>query len=294
MILGQERPLQAAGKSGSTTSPQGALCLTMVDHVRRAPSAGPCAGPDSPRFVRRLPGCGSADERCSPTRPVRIRARCSFLCCLPRDRPARPWRAPTVSTHYPSDSRKRSAASSSRQACNWSPANMHGACSQAPRHSPNSSVSLPSGVVSPGRMPNRCAHVLQDALSAAQGTADRTTDPSPRLAVWLILLEKPVEGQRVLNLGRRQLQQLGDLDDRLQGHMTKVFVHHVQGRQRHRLATGIARKIRPGFPRPFRRSTYVVGSSLTIQFGSNDIQTPQDGDHIAQCVARNQWGKMPK
>ena len=66
------------------------------------------------------------------------------------------------------------------------------------------------------------AHAVEHFLAAAQAQLiDRQTH-SPHQAVRLVLLEESVEPQRVLHLGRRQLEQLGDLDHRLQRHAAQV------------------------------------------------------------------------
>ena len=114
------------------------------------------------------------------------------------------------------------AVSSSDSCATSLSANMHGAYSQAPRHSANSSVSLPSAVVSPGLHASFVAQVLEHFLAAAQGTTDRAADPGPHLAVRLVLLEEAVERQRVLHLGRREFEQLGDFDHRFQRHVAQV------------------------------------------------------------------------
>ena len=58
----------------------------------------------------------------------------------------------------------------------------------------------------------------------------------------LVLLEKAIEAQRVLHLGRGQLEQLGDLDHGLERHTAQSLVDDVQGRQGDGLPRRIARK----------------------------------------------------
>ena len=64
-------------------------------------------------------------------------------------------------------------------------------------------------------MPSRVAHVLEQLLAAAQRATERAADPDPRPAERLVLREEAVEAHRVVHLGRRELQQLGDLGHRL-------------------------------------------------------------------------------
>ena len=60
-----------------------------------------------------------------------------------------------------------------------------------------------------------------------------------------VLFKEAIKRQRVLHLGRRQLEQLGHLDNGLQGYVPQMFVHHVQRWQRHGLFRRIARKETP-------------------------------------------------
>ena len=89
---------------------------------------------------------------------------------------------------------------------------MHGAPSQAPRHSANSSVILPSAVVSPGFTSSLLTQAAEQLLAAAKHARNAAADPHALLAERVLgLAEEAVERHRVVNLGRVQLQQLGDL-----------------------------------------------------------------------------------
>src|SRR5688572_7339251 len=63
----------------------------------------------------------------------------------------------------------------------------------------------------------RMAQVIEQVVSSAKGTAYRAADPQAASAGRVVLLEVAVEREHVLHLGRRQIEQVSDLDDSLQG-----------------------------------------------------------------------------
>ncbi len=112
----------------------------------------------------------------------------------------RAWHRP-----IPSSSGPKTRPSSARAA---------GAKSQMPRHSANSTVSLPSGGRLAGLDPQPLAGVLEHLVAAAEHARERPADPDPHVADRR-LREEAVEAHRVVDLGRRDLEQLGDLGHRL-------------------------------------------------------------------------------
>src|SRR5205823_14265580 len=75
-------------------------------------------------------------------------------------------------------------------------------------------------------------------------TRQTAAHPQPRLAQRIFLrAEDAVKAHCVVDLGRAQVQQAGDLADRLQRHAPEGVLHDVQGRQRHRLLARIARDV---------------------------------------------------
>src|SRR5262249_44590353 len=60
----------------------------------------------------------------------------------------------------------------------------------------------------------------------------------------VLLAEEAVEGHRVVDLGRAEVQQVRDLADRLPRHAAQFVLHDVQGRQRDRLLARVARQVR--------------------------------------------------
>ena len=124
---------------------------------------------------------------------------------------------------------------------------MHGAPSHAPRHSAYSSDNLPSRRVVP-RLHVQLARdsFEQQLLAAAQHAGNAPADPHAMLPQRVpFLAEELVERHRVVDLGRVQLEQLGDLDDRRRRHRALRIVHDVQRRQRHRLLVRILRELGP-------------------------------------------------
>ena len=55
---------------------------------------------------------------------------------------------------------------------------------------------------------------------------------------------RTVEGHRVVDFGRAEVEQVGDLADRFERHAAQLVLDDVQRRQRHRLLARIARQVR--------------------------------------------------
>ena len=89
------------------------------------------------------------------------------------------------------------------------------------------------------------AQLVEELFAAAELTGQASAHPEPFLAERSVLLaEELVEGHGVVDLGRGEVQHVGDLADRLARHAAQLVVDEMQGRQRHRLLAGIARQVR--------------------------------------------------
>ncbi len=87
------------------------------------------------------------------------------------------------------------------------------------------------------------AGMLEQLVSPTQHARERPADPDPHVPERS-LGEKAVKAHRVVDFGRRDLQDLGDLGHRLVRDAAQVLLHKVQGRQRDRPLAGVARKER--------------------------------------------------
>ncbi len=235
---------------------------------------------------------------------------CSYVRVVCRCDEAR-RRAPPLNGSYLYFSNSASAFSCVTSAKSSSPASMQGAAiSQAPRHSANSSVSLPSAVVSPGRHASLVAHVFQQFVGPAKRAGNRTANPSSHFAVRLVLLEVAVEAQRVLHLRRSESEDIRNFDDGLQRHVAQPIVDDMQRRQRHRLLrwdtrgkNALISAIISSIDNA-RSSCSTIGlvdhfvgrcrepsvdmPRLAIQLRGDDVQTSQHGHDVAQRMPANQ------
>jgi hypothetical protein len=84
--------------------------------------------------------------------------------------------------------------------------------------------------------------MIEQLIGASQRTTDGPANPQPAATMRLILLEIAVKRQRVLHLGRREVQELRNLDDCLPRYVPQLVIDDVQCRQSHRLPRGVSRE----------------------------------------------------
>ena len=189
MVLRQEGPLQARGKPRAAAAAQ----IARLDHFDGAPASSrpaPSSAPYSRRWPRTGAACGCRACRCWRAGRVRTSARhipCDLSWLVAESRRSQPLqlRHSNVSKSRRPFRRQIFVQCLCRPACRGEVA--------APRHSPNSSVSLPSAVVSPGLTPGTWHMWSSTSSPPRKGTADRAANPGPRPAVRLVLLEEAVE-----------------------------------------------------------------------------------------------------
>ena len=104
--------------------------------------------------------------------------------------------------------------------------------------------------------------VIHQHLALAARATDRTAHPHLELAAGLVLGEEVIEAERVLHLGRREAEHLGDLDHGLQRHVAQPLVDDVQRRQHDGPPRRVARVI--GLD---RRADLVAEKRLRRRFG---------------------------
>src|SRR5207244_4046957 len=88
------------------------------------------------------------------------------------------------------------------------------------------------------------AEMAKQLFAAAQLAREATANPQPRLAErGVLLVEELVEGHRVVDLSRTEVEQLGDLLDRLARDAAQRVVDQVQRGERDGLLAGVARQV---------------------------------------------------
>ena len=157
-------------------------------------------------------------------------------------------------------------------------------------HSANSSVILPSAVVPPGLTSSFDTVVASSSSPPREHAGQAAADPQPRLAERVLLVaEEAVEAHRVVDFGRAEVEQVGDLADRLQRHAAQLVLDEVQRRQRHRLlAAGSAAGRRGSSARSIRLVNDTRTDSLSIQLRRDDVQAAQHRHHVADLVPYDQ------